>query len=81
MLTTWELLPAMRKRKSGIIINIASRAATVDMPFSVGYNSSKAAVTRATSTLQTELEVDGIGEKVMLFALHPGGVWTDMAKR
>lgn len=71
----------MRKRKSGIIINIASRAATVDVPFCIGYNSSKAAVTRATSTLQAELEADGIGENVMLYALHPGGVWTDMSKR
>lgn len=80
MLTTYTLLPAFRTRKSGVIINIASRAATVDFPFAVGYNSSKAAVARATSTLQEELELDDLGQGIQMYALHPGGVLTDMAK-
>ncbi|KAI1628601.1 3-oxoacyl-reductase [Exophiala viscosa] len=79
MLTTWAVLPGMRERKSGVIVNIASRAATVDFPFSTGYNSSKCAVTRATSTLQEELDLDELD--VQMYALHPGGVPTAMSSR
>lgn len=74
----FQVLPEMRKRKLGCIINIASRAATVDAPFCVGYDSSKAALVRATSTIQAELEMDGIGEKIHTYCLHPGGVMTAM---
>ncbi|KIY00152.1 uncharacterized protein Z520_03837 [Fonsecaea multimorphosa CBS 102226] len=80
MVTTWALLPQLRERKSGVIINIASRAATVDFPFAIGYNSSKAAVARATSTLQEEIELDGLGDGIQMYALHPGGVPTAMSK-
>jgi short-subunit dehydrogenase len=80
MATCWYVLPKFRQRKRGVIVNIASRAATVDFPFAVGYNSSKAAVARATATLQEEIELDGLGEGVQLFALHPGGVLTAMAQ-
>jgi short-subunit dehydrogenase len=80
MVTSWYMLPKFRERKSGVIVNIASRAATVDFPFAVGYNSSKAAVARATSTLQEEVELDGLGDGIQLYALHPGGVPTAMAK-
>lgn len=72
-------MPTMRERKSGCIINIASRAATVDIPLDLGYNDAKAAVVRATSTLQLELEDDGLGEQIHTYALHPGGVMTAMA--
>ncbi|OCT53130.1 Secoisolariciresinol dehydrogenase [Cladophialophora carrionii] len=81
MVTSWYLLPKFRDRKAGVIINIASRAATVDFTFAVGYNSSKAAVARATSTLQEEVELDGLGDAIQLYALHPGGVPTAMAKK
>lgn len=79
MLTIWEVLPSMRQRKSGTIINIASRAATVDFPAAVGYNSSKAADARAIMTLQEEMELEGLGDSIQIYALHPGGVPTDMA--
>lgn len=77
MLTIWAVLPSMRERKSGVIINIASRAATVDFPFAIGYNSSKCADTRAISTLQEELDLDNLD--IQTYALHPGGVYTAMA--
>jgi len=68
----------MRERKSGCIINIASRSATVDTPLGIGYCEAKAAVVRATSVMQLELDSDGIGEDVHTYALHPGGVLTAM---
>jgi NAD(P)-dependent dehydrogenase (short-subunit alcohol dehydrogenase family) len=80
MATCWYILPKFRAKKRGVIVNIASRAATVDFPFAIGYNSSKAAVARATSTMQTEMELDGLSD-IQFFALHPGGVPTAMAKR
>jgi NAD(P)-dependent dehydrogenase (short-subunit alcohol dehydrogenase family) len=78
MLCIFEVLPGMRERKSGCIINIASRAASVDTAPGLGYNDAKAAVTRATSCLQLELEGDGLGEYIHTYALHPGGVPTAM---
>lgn len=68
----------MRERQSGCIISVASRAATVNTPFCVGYDASKAALVRAISTIQAELEMDGLGEKIHTYSLHPGGVWTAM---
>jgi NAD(P)-dependent dehydrogenase (short-subunit alcohol dehydrogenase family) len=78
MLCTLNVLPSMRARKSGCIITIASRAATVDTMLGLGYNDAKAAVTRAIHCLQLELELDGLGEHVHTYALHPGGVYTAM---
>ncbi|KAK5270911.1 hypothetical protein LTR96_004189 [Exophiala xenobiotica] len=79
MLTIWAVLPSMRERGSGVIIDIASRAATVDFPFAIGYNSSKCADTRAISTLQEELDLDNLD--IQTYALHPGGVYTAMAAK
>jgi NAD(P)-dependent dehydrogenase (short-subunit alcohol dehydrogenase family) len=60
------------------VINIASRSGTVDVPMALGYNTSKAALIRATHTLQREMEVDGLDPAIHMYALHPGGVLTDM---
>lgn len=68
------VLPHMRDRKQGCIINIASRSGTVDVPMTLGYVSSKAALIRATHTLQKEMELDGLDQAIQLYALHPGGV-------
>jgi short-subunit dehydrogenase len=75
MLCIYEVLQSMRQRKSGCIINMASRAATVDMPRGVSYNSSKAAIVRATASLQEEFEEEGLGQDLHIYCLHPGGVW------
>jgi short-subunit dehydrogenase len=71
----------MRERKSGCIINIASRAGTVTTPFAVAYSAGKAALIRATSVLQAELEVDGLGDQIQIYALHPGAVRTQMVRK
>lgn len=68
----------MRERGAGCVINIASRAGTVSVPFAAAYSTGKAGLIRATACLQAELEVDGFGDKIHLYALHPGAVKTDM---
>ncbi|KAF2004911.1 NAD(P)-binding protein [Amniculicola lignicola CBS 123094] len=72
------LLPGMRDRGGGCIINIASRSGTVDVPMTLGYVTSKAALTRATHTLQREMELDNLDPAIHMYALHPGGVLTGM---
>ncbi|KIW21521.1 hypothetical protein PV08_02101 [Exophiala spinifera] len=75
MACIYEVLQTMRERRSGCIISMASRAATVDMAGGLSYNSSKAAIARATSTLQEEFDVEGLGDKIQTYCLHPGAVW------
>jgi NAD(P)-dependent dehydrogenase (short-subunit alcohol dehydrogenase family) len=72
------MLPRMRDRGHGCIINIASRSGTVDVPMTLGYVTSKAALIRATHTLQKEIELDGLDPAIHIYALHPGGVRTNM---
>lgn len=78
MICSWLALPAMRERRQGCIINIASRAGTVSVPFATAYSTAKAGLIRATACMQAELENDGFGDSIHLYALHPGAVKTDM---
>jgi len=78
MITSYLVLPSMRQRRQGCIINIASRSGTVDVPMCLGYNTSKSALIRMTHTLQREMELDGLDDAIHLYALHPGGVLTAM---
>lgn len=78
LLTIHTLLPRFRKRGSGCVINIASRSGTVDVPMTLAYVSSKAALIRATHTLQREMELDNLDPAIHFYALHPGGVLTGM---
>ena len=72
------VLPQMRDRGHGCIINIASRSGTVDVPMTLGYVSSKAALIRATHTLQKEMVLDELDPAIHMYALHPGGVRSSM---
>jgi NAD(P)-dependent dehydrogenase (short-subunit alcohol dehydrogenase family) len=44
----------------------------------LGYVTSKAALIRATHTLQKEMELDGLDPAIHMYALHPGGVKSAM---
>src|SRR5271156_3035255 len=78
MLSMLKVLPLMKKRKDGIIINVASRAGSKDFSNNLAYCVSKAAVIRATGCIQLQLDAEGLGDYIQLYALHPGGVLTDM---
>jgi len=70
----------MKERKKGVIINVASRAGSMDFPSGLAYCVSKSAVIRLTGCIQFALDAEGLGDDIQIYALHPGGVLTDMPK-
>jgi NAD(P)-dependent dehydrogenase (short-subunit alcohol dehydrogenase family) len=68
------LLPQMKARGRGAIINISSDAAVNAYPNWGGYGSSKAALAHASRILAAELE----GSGVRVFVLDPGDMNTEM---
>ncbi|MBK3518321.1 SDR family NAD(P)-dependent oxidoreductase [Carboxylicivirga marina] len=62
------VLPAMIKQKHGYIVNMASFAAFMELPGSVIYSTTKAAIIKFSQTLQSE--VSNYGVKIQ--ALSPG---------
>lgn len=74
---TKEVLPIMRKQRSGHIINISSIAGSVGFPGVGMYNATKFAVTGYSESLAKELQPLGI--KVTVIA--PSGFRTDWAGR
>ncbi|KAK1781489.1 hypothetical protein QBC45DRAFT_405630 [Copromyces sp. CBS 386.78] len=71
------LLPHFKSQRSGCILNIASRAGTVAIPYSTGYCASKAALINLTACVQKEVDVEGL-DNVHLYSLHPGGIKSAM---
>ena len=71
------VLPLMRKRRSGCIVNIASLAGICSMPSLGYYNATKFAVEGLSGAL--EQEVRPLGIKVMV--VEPSGFRTDWAGR
>ena len=71
------LLPHFREQRSGCVLNIASRAGTVAIPYSTSYCASKAALINLTACTQREMDVEGLDD-VHLYSLHPGGIKSAM---
>lgn len=70
---TKAILPAMRKQKSGVIVNISSFGGVTASPFTSLYNSSKFAVEGFSEALYFELSSFGISVKIV----EPGSVATN----
>lgn len=68
------VLPKMIARRKGRIINVASAAGTISVPYLSAYVTSKAALIRFTETLAFEARPHDIS----IFAIHPGAVQTPM---
>lgn len=75
MRLTRLMLPHMKQRKSGHIINIASVAGKMGFPYNSAYVAAKHAVVGFTAALRTELVRTGVEATVIC----PGGVSTDWA--
>jgi NAD(P)-dependent dehydrogenase (short-subunit alcohol dehydrogenase family) len=67
-----QVIPVMRKQKSGLIINISSVAAQFAIPFQSMYSASKAAIEAVSEAMR--IEVAPFGIKVA--AVEPGDVRT-----
>jgi short-subunit dehydrogenase len=68
------LVPAMRERGTGAVVNVASIGAVTPMPLAGTYCSSKSALAQHTETLRLELR----GTGVHVFNVMPGPVDTGM---
>jgi NAD(P)-dependent dehydrogenase (short-subunit alcohol dehydrogenase family) len=71
------VLPAMRRRGNGRIVNVSSIGGRLSIPFNGWYCASKAALTMLTDTLRLEAARDGIH----VVAIEPGGYASDIWKR
>jgi NAD(P)-dependent dehydrogenase (short-subunit alcohol dehydrogenase family) len=71
------VLPGMRARRSGAIVNISSIGARISPPGSGYYSASKAALEGLTASLRKEVAPLGITAMVV----EPGGFRTDFAGR
>ena len=71
---TQLVLPGMRARGEGIIINVTSDAGVEAYPGWGGYGASKAALEHVSRTLAVELEGSGI----RVYAVDPGDMNTEM---
>jgi NAD(P)-dependent dehydrogenase (short-subunit alcohol dehydrogenase family) len=74
---TKAILPGMRVRGSGVIINVSSIGGRLTFPFSTLYHATKWAVEGMTESLQYELNPLGIRLKLV----EPGGYKTEFAGR
>lgn len=69
------VLPGMRDRKSGLIINVSSVAANFGLPYRAFYSASKAALERYSEALRMEVKAFGVN----VVTVQPGGFRTNIA--
>jgi short-subunit dehydrogenase len=74
--TIQQVLPIMRKKRSGVIVNISSLAGYVGFPASSVYNSTKFALEGLSESLAYEIEPYGIS----VVLIEPGVINTNFAK-
>lgn len=74
---TREVLPHMRERKSGVIVNIASMGGRITFPLYSVYHATKWAVEGFTEALTYELAPHGVRVKIV----EPGPIRTDFYER
>jgi NAD(P)-dependent dehydrogenase (short-subunit alcohol dehydrogenase family) len=72
--TIQAVLPHMREKRSGTIINISSIGSETGLPYRGMYSASKAALDRITEALRIELAPFGVQACI----IQPGGVKTDI---
>jgi short-subunit dehydrogenase len=73
------VLPSFIERRRGCVINIASKAGTLNFPFNISYCTSKAALIRLTGAIQAEVDEVVPSSDIHLYAIHPGAVRSGMS--
>jgi len=71
------VVPVFKKQSSGCIINVASRAGTIMIPYMTNYCASKAALINLTGCVQKEMDVEGFTD-IHMYSIHPGGIKSTM---
>jgi short-subunit dehydrogenase len=66
-------LAEMRRRNSGLIVNVTSLAALLPVPFMAAYNAAKSAMASFTMSIQLEL----LNARVRVVDLQPGDIRTE----
>jgi NAD(P)-dependent dehydrogenase (short-subunit alcohol dehydrogenase family) len=77
MATTRAVLPHMRERKSGVIVNVSSVGGRLTFPLYSVYHATKWAVNGFSESLTFELKEHGIRVKI----IEPGPIKTDLYTR
>ncbi len=76
MLLTHELLPGLRARGRGHIVNVASMAGIKPVPFNAVYNTAKAGLVAFSMSLSKELDGTGVDATVICPSAVTGvGMW------
>jgi short-subunit dehydrogenase len=65
MLLTWRVLPAMVERGRGHIVNVASLAGKVPIPYDSVYSATKFALVGFSHAIREELRASGVGVSVV----------------
>lgn len=70
--TMQAVLPDMRARRSGVIVNVSSSSTLMPIPLLSVYRASKAALTALTESVALELAEFGIRARVVMPGMAPG---------
>lgn len=65
MTMTQAVIPQMRERRSGVIVNVTSSVTLAPMPLAAAYTASKQAIEGFTGSLAHELAAFGVGVKLV----------------
>jgi NAD(P)-dependent dehydrogenase (short-subunit alcohol dehydrogenase family) len=76
MAMTQAVLPQMRARKSGMIVNVTSSATLAPFPLVAAYTASKTAIEGFTESLALELDAFGVRVKLVEPGYGPGTRFT-----
>jgi len=77
MAMTQAVLPQLRARRAGVVVNVTSSATLAPMPLVAAYTASKTAVEGFTASLAFELEAFNVGVKLVEPGYAPTTRFTD----
>ncbi|KUI26004.1 dehydrogenase [Mycobacterium sp. IS-1496] len=76
MAMTQAVIPQMRERRSGVVVNVTSSVTLAAMPLAAAYTASKTAIEGFTASLALELEFFGVRAKLVQPGYGPSTQFT-----